>query len=630
MTHTHCMLLGMLLLTLALANVVDIRQADFEAGTYRITAPGYYRLVEDITFNPHPVGSLSEDGEVMDAYHPHVGDLFPSQRAEYGQGFVLGFFCAVMIAAPDVTLDLNGKTLQQSKEHALLQRFYANIELADRPFIPKQGPHDFGAPIRSAVNVVIKNGFIGLASHHGIHGNDNVNVTLENLTFTDFEVAAVALNHVVGLTVRACTATHNRQDIPVLAIWSHARFLRRYVDFLADTSSTFLTVAGTRLSAKDVQAALRTAVNNVHDCLITRGRTFLDPVEFPTEYALFRNDGLLDGNAYGFLVNSHGVAVNAFPHNVSSDAASLHVSFEDVHVSNIVARVPELVILGQGGKAAIDPVGAVWQLLNVHPDTASPLTMTSTDPAVATYTGNAVANAQALVAKAVLAGDFKDAPSFDVSRTAITADMIAWVEDGSVLADLLTHASWLCGGDCMFHVNKGVLGFKMDGAADVHMRRCGAHHLSNHGRERDTRCPPLPDGRAHPLGVVGAYLGADVRAFTVAGSRRVHLEDCYAAQCQAERGCAVGFSVMTDSDDVTLERCSVEALSASVSVALEDPTFTFTQPYCAGFETFGTTGRVRISNPDVGGLRASGAVMRVKADNAATSVNDFHKDPRAV
>ena len=40
----------------------------------------------------------------------------------------------------DVTLDLNYKTIQQGPTHYLRQRFYANIELADRPFITNQGP----------------------------------------------------------------------------------------------------------------------------------------------------------------------------------------------------------------------------------------------------------------------------------------------------------------------------------------------------------------------------------------------------------------------------------------------------------------------------------------------------------
>ena len=75
----------------------------------------------------------------------------------------------------------------------------------------------------------------------------------------------------------------------------------------------------------------------------------------------------------------------------------------------------------------IDPVGAVFQVFNRHPDTGAPLTMTSLDPNDATYLGNVVANAQALVAKAALAGAFADS-NLDVSRSNITQPVLNWIE----------------------------------------------------------------------------------------------------------------------------------------------------------------------------------------------------------
>jgi hypothetical protein len=143
----------------AAPTVTLLSQADFADGTYQISEPGIYRLSENISFNPHPVGSPGEDGVTpLDAYH--AGLPFRSQLGT-GDGqfdpaaFGLGFFAAITIAADDVTLDLNGHTIEQSAEHALLQRFFAVLELADRPFVPGQGPHGFGATIQSATNLTI-------------------------------------------------------------------------------------------------------------------------------------------------------------------------------------------------------------------------------------------------------------------------------------------------------------------------------------------------------------------------------------------------------------------------------------------------------------------------------------------
>ena len=93
----------------------------------------------------------------------------------------LGFFAAITIEADNILLDLNNKTLRQSKLHNVQQRFYANIELASSPFIPNQGPGNFGSTISIPKNIMIKNGCLGLSSHHGIHGNKMEKVILQNL-----------------------------------------------------------------------------------------------------------------------------------------------------------------------------------------------------------------------------------------------------------------------------------------------------------------------------------------------------------------------------------------------------------------------------------------------------------------
>ena len=167
------------------------------------------------------------------------------------------------MSAADVVIDLNGFTIEQSAEHALHQRFFAVIETADRPFVPGQGPSGFGDAFTPAKRLVIENGTIGRSAHHGVHGNGNRDVTIRNVDFVDFEVAAVALNGVQGLVIRDSTA-RSRRDVPVLGTFSNARFIAPYVDYLVRSgSTTALVVQGIALDAGTVQAALRTAINHV-------------------------------------------------------------------------------------------------------------------------------------------------------------------------------------------------------------------------------------------------------------------------------------------------------------------------------------------------------------------------------
>ena len=77
--------------------------------------------------------------------------------------------------------------------------------------------------LNAARNVVIKNGKLGRASHHGIHGNDNENVVISDLVINDWEVAAISLNHVKGLRVRRVSAA-SRRDVPVTGSFSVGRF----------------------------------------------------------------------------------------------------------------------------------------------------------------------------------------------------------------------------------------------------------------------------------------------------------------------------------------------------------------------------------------------------------------------
>ncbi|MGD8363724.1 MAG: hypothetical protein PVI36_02335 [Desulfobacterales bacterium] len=543
--------------------VIDLYQSDFVYGTYIIDEPGIYRLAEDISFNPNSTALLGTD-----AYH--AGFPMPNQFAPSGpynpRAFGIGFFAAIAITAPNVVLDLAGHTIEQSKEHALLQRFFAVIELADQPFIPQQGPADFGADIKSATNVFIMNGTIGRSAHHGIHGNGNRFVTIWNVHFKDFEVAAVALNGVEGLWIQNSTAT-NRKDVPVTGIYSSAQFIKAYIEFLVQTnSSTVLHVGGATLSATDIRGAIRDAINNVHEDLIILGKPSIDEVTHPDEYALFHNPfGIIDGNSYGYLVNGLGVAVNGFPRRPDyiETFPSRNIWLRNVHVIDQRAFINEVIAINQSGLAVTDPVGAVFQIRNLHPDTELPITISSLDDSQAEYVGNAVANAQAFVAKAYLNGDF-DGSFLDLSRLNITQEVLDFVEAAPGKEKLLSlvpsREDYFCNGDSMFHVNKGVIGFKMDAAENVMLNRTSAQVIENIGNAGSDVCGPYD--KSHPKATLIGYGGATARGYSFAGSSQVRVSNSKVKDLRAKSGSATAFDILTDSKDVQISNCSAQEVEA--------------------------------------------------------------------
>lgn len=218
-----------------------LRQSDFDGGTYRIRAPGTYRLAEDVSFGPRKdddywppflSGGADDDAEDLERYPPAA--------------YYLGFFAALTVEADDVTIDLNGHVLEQSEEFYLLQRFWNAIELNDRPFVSNDGvsslnyqatdrPIPSGPPAGNIVapsNVVIKNGRIGRASHSGIHGNGVVGLTVRDVTIADFEVSGIHCNGCKDVTIAKCEVGPSSASVPARAYFSHARFLDLYAQRL--------------------------------------------------------------------------------------------------------------------------------------------------------------------------------------------------------------------------------------------------------------------------------------------------------------------------------------------------------------------------------------------------------------
>jgi len=156
--------------------VGDLYADDFVPGTVRIRSPGTYHIKENIEFNP--TGShLSWSGI------PEDSNTYPQNG-----GYILGFFAALTVEADNVEIDCGGNSIAMSQNFHRKQRFFSIIELGSAPFIAGQGPPQFAngivtsAPLVSARNVSIRNCVLGLSSHHGMHGNDNDGVTIDNLT----------------------------------------------------------------------------------------------------------------------------------------------------------------------------------------------------------------------------------------------------------------------------------------------------------------------------------------------------------------------------------------------------------------------------------------------------------------
>ena len=278
--------------------LIRLRNAHFANGTVRITKPGIYILQEDIQFNPNE----SND------FFPTYAQIASGQYPMGAQGaYHLGFFAAITIETTGVILDLNSYTIKQSKLHNLEQRFYANIELASAPFIPNQGPATFSTVSNyvAANSALIRNGTLGVSSHHGIHGNAMSNIVIDSVTIKEFEVAGIALNGATNSIINNITNKNASQKIPVLSTYSQSRFIRSFLSTLkTNNPSASLTVDGSTKSIDTIISDLNTALETTKIKIMENNSTTDSLFQNPTQ--------LYDGNILWYCLKRKGRGCQRF------------------------------------------------------------------------------------------------------------------------------------------------------------------------------------------------------------------------------------------------------------------------------------------------------------------------------
>jgi hypothetical protein len=419
--------------------IIKLRQKDFDAGTVRLTVPGIYIFQENIIFNPN------ESNDFMPTM---------SQMSKYPMGskgpYHLGFFAALTIESDNILLDLNNKTISQSRLHNIEQRFYANIELASSPFIPKQGPANFGDTIIFPKNVCITNGTLGLSSHHGIHGNKMENVLINNITIKDFEVAGIALNGTRNSVLTDITMTGTSKNIKVLSTYSSARFIRRFLKNIerVDASRSLNLKKGNKTIGNII-------IELENDMTLTRNAV-INNVQLPNN--LFKNtSGLYDGNVYGLVLNKVGVVIQDFITTLGDETTGNRNIYLNNIIINNITSIPEEIVgvnapnpkTGSYGKGVqVGPVGDVLQISNASNNDG-------------TYKENVLSNAK------IILGKYNNPKN---GTTNITSETINWAENGNqdirtVVANAARYFTF--GGDSMAHLMKGNIGLFISSGKNI-------------------------------------------------------------------------------------------------------------------------------------------------------------------
>ena len=519
--------------------VIEISQEDFANGTYRITKPGYYKLISDISFCPNPkVSSNTKPGEINVL---HNFSPTPQQLGTDEYPFMpyhLGFFAAITIEADGVILDLNGKTLSQHPMHYLQQRFFTCISLGSAPFITGQGPGNFG-PFVPCRNVLIKNGFIGRSSHHSIHGNGMINVVLENLLLYNFEVAGLSLNGGENLLFRNLDISHNNQDVPVLASYSHAMFIRKFLqDLKTQEPSAVLQTKGGSKTIDQVISDLETEmIEKVY-------LKFLNNETITSE--LFKNsNNLADGANYGILLNPLGVAVENFRTSREGAVGNVDVVMHDIAIDHITSGPKEIIGISidtDGTNVQKGPVGEVIRILECQ-------------DANGNYLPNTLSNAWFILGK--YANSLTHTGSLNIPTS-----MTDWVE-GNASLPKLPYSNLR---DSMAHYMKGNIALFLSAVKNFKSSHVNIKNMVNTGELGDNQ--PLRVLDYNIVNTVGLnaglhykkYQGNKTRAVVIAGSENVDLDHLLIDTCGSTYGCAYGISSIGENANVDISNCNITGM----------------------------------------------------------------------
>jgi hypothetical protein len=526
---------------------VELASRDFVRGTYIIDVPNTcYTLEEDIAFLPSP------DTDFRATRAPYASD----------PAFVLDFPAAILVRAPGVEIDLNGHTISQSREHYIQQRFFAVVELTT-PFIDGQGPADFvdgSDPPVAAAHFTLRNGAIGLSSHHGIHGNGAWSVLIENVDIRDYEVGAVALNGMHDVVLSRVRALGTLTHVPVLGTYSSARFIMPFVHRALGAAQQHHAAAKTRL--QNAATRLQQLMDHVFADVVRTGD--IDEAAHPEAHALFANPTHLpDGSAgYGFILHAHGVAVNGFECDASDPRHDEmhHIMIADCEVRNTFLHAVEVPVLQEvaTGHLQRGPAGDVLRVAD----------LVGTGGA---YTGTALSETKLALQNLVNAMGTA-APG----TLAIHAVVETWASGQPLALETAVRAGafrYLRNGDTMFHVNKGAFGIRVGGGHHIAVLRTLVNGVTSTGDASNMN--PLPgetpddaywtgshDG-GHPAAEPQhGYGGADSVGIAVDAASNTILDAVTIRNVHARLGWSTGFYVFNDAKDTIVGDAAIFNVTA--------------------------------------------------------------------
>merc|ERR550525_1943432 len=348
----------------------------------------------------------------------------------------------------------------------------------------------FGYDPVFANNVVIKDGTLGLSSHHGIHGHYNKDVTISNVHIKDFETHGVQMSYFNNLKITDVEIGPSSTTAYLKGEYAYARWTIQALERIRDDGDKYkedefpilFDGRDTALELDDIIDTLREQMDMAFK-YVMGVETYDDSDEqWIAAKELFINE---DGIPYGAVM--YGLFLNLWFANVftihPSTKYASGATLENVNIHDLTHKMMEYnrldaitqamyrnqfnapldarALLGDQIEAGY--YGIEWETV--------------------TYVGSALTDAEILLS--LVTNDWEE-----LGLVFMENDFGLWAQGEVVWSETdpkgFDHPFIGCNVDRMGHVPKGIIGVRMDGVEDVtftDLTISGLHEQSLRGSE---------------------------------------------------------------------------------------------------------------------------------------------------
>ncbi len=546
---------------------INLDQASFNTGTYRIKTPGIYNFTSDVVFSANTLKNNNR------ADLPNSGDWFTALSIE----------CDGL-----VVLQGNGKKFSQSTADAASSPTgaFSLITLGNALFAGAlfgvgnaNYPETVATGFRNANNIIIS-GFLFLtSSHFAIRGCMNDNVNISGCTFTDHQIGSISLQSATNLTIDLCLFNGSTSPVQVLIASSSGhtfkQILAQFVSMGIPGAADYLSGLNRYMAAKANQARFTTPQRQTS-----------------AHYAI----SLAAGVAPIFTFPNNGTE-NAVGTAIGGGYAGNNIRITNCLFTGFSCRPVEMVSIGTN--IPTDPIGIPLSTLPLF-GTAGSLEWKDAFDSTGAFNPNAFLQALTFVVSIIYSGLDAGTLSLLPSNAQTIFNSILTKN----ATQFFSNAAPIVGAGADLNPMKGLFGIRVVGCTNLVLEGLVMDTFENYGVLTNPTTLPGYSRVLQPHPLI-RFRGNDSWFFDFEVCNGVTIRNCAVSRMKTGRGYSFGIDLPSEDSNVAISNVTITNVSSpnTVDTPTVHPGDTF------GINVENETGPIAISNVVAIGLTAGGEVF---------------------